>query len=251
MLSVMGLVLTLALLGTPANQQGVPPAQESIRFEKEIVKKIKVEGNFLLYLPKEYAKKGREHFPLIIFLHGSGERGSDLELVKKHGPPKLVEAGKDFPFIICSPQCPEGQGWSLDMLNGMLDYLLKKYRVNADRVYLTGLSMGGYGSWAWVAQNPERFAAVAPICGGGDPKTVGSFKKIPLWAFHGMKDGAVPVERSIQMIDALKAVGASPKLTLYPEAGHDSWTESYNNPELYEWFLKQVRPKPIEGTERP
>lgn len=233
-----GLMLSLSLMGSPVQGQATP--QEPVRFEQEIKKKVN--GNFLLYLPKEYAKK-REKYPLIIFLHGSGERGDNLEMVKKHGPPRLVSEGKEFPFIIASPQCPDGQGWSLDTLNGMLDYLIKKYRVDVDRVYLTGLSMGGFGSWAWAASNPERFAAIAPICGGGDPKTVEKFKHIPIWVFHGGKDTAVPVQRSQQMVDALKAAGTEPKFTLYPEAGHDSWTETYNNAELYKWFLQFTRKK--------
>ena len=208
-------MFSLLAMAVVLGQQGVPvasSAQEPVHFEKEIVKKVM--GNFLLSLPKEYSKKRRERFPLVIFLHGAGERGSDLNLVKKHGPPKLIEQGKEFPVIVCSPQCPEGERWSVDTLNGMLDYLIKKYRVDVDRVYLTGLSMGGYGSWDWVAHNPERFAAVVPICGGGDPKTVESFKHVPIWAFHGMKDPVVPMERTTQMIDALKATGAEPKLTL-------------------------------------
>jgi predicted peptidase len=233
------LMLSLSLLGSPTQGQTTP--QEPIRFEQEIKKKVS--GHFLLYLPKEYTKK-REKYPLILFLHGAGERGSNLEMVKTHGPPRLVAEGKEFPFIIASPQCPEGQGWSIDTLNGMLDYLIKKYRIDVDRVYLTGLSMGGFGSWAWAASNPERFAAIAPICGGGDPKTVEKFKHIPVWVFHGDKDTTVPPIRSQQMVDALKAAGAEPKYTLYPEAGHDSWTETYNNAELYAWFLQFTRKKP-------
>lgn len=247
MLSFMGGLLLLAVQGAPNLPQTAPVVQEGVRFEQKITKKVS--GNFLLSLPKEYAKRGRTRYPLVIFLHGSGERGSDLNMVKKHGPPKLVEQGKEFPFVVCSPQCPEGERWSTDTLNGMLDYLLKTYRIDRDRVYLTGLSMGGFGSWTWVAENPERFAAVVPICGGGDPKSVERFKSVPLWAFHGVKDPVVPVDATTRMIDALKAIGANPKLTLYPEAGHDSWTETYNNPELWEWLLKQTRHKPAENEE--
>ena len=228
-----------ALLGSPAFAQDKASGQVAESFEREI-KKV-VTGNFLIGLPKDYEKETTKRFPLIIFLHGSGERGSDIEIVKKHGPPKLIAAGKDMPFIVVSPQCPSNEGWSVDMLNGMYKHITKKYRVDKERVYLTGLSMGGFGTWAWAIDSPGKFAAIAPICGGGDPKKVEAIKGMPTWVFHGGKDNAVPIQRDQEMVDALKALGSDVKFTIYPEAGHDSWTETYDNPELYTWFLKHTR----------
>jgi predicted peptidase len=197
--------------------------------------------NYWLYLPDDYNQKPRQRWPLLLFLHGSGERGTNLTTVLKHGPPKLAHEGKKFPFIIISPQCPTNQWWSAPDLNRLLDNVTAKYRADKDRVYLTGLSMGGYGTWTLAATNPDRFAALAPICGGGDPAIAPRLRHIPIWVFHGAKDKAVPVKKSIEMVDALKAVGADVKLTIYPEAQHDSWTQTYDNPAFYDWLLLQRR----------
>ncbi|MEX1028252.1 MAG: prolyl oligopeptidase family serine peptidase [Candidatus Paceibacterota bacterium] len=200
---------------------------------------VKVEMGYLLYLPKDYEEQ--ESWPLLLFLHGSGERGDDLELVKVHGPPKLIAEGKDFPFIVVSPQCPKERRWEPIELVALLDDISKKYKVDADRIYVTGLSMGGFGTWQLASFAPNRIAAIAPICGGGEKYWVKQFAQLPVWAFHGAKDTGVPLERSQMMVDELKKNGGNPKLTIYPEAGHDSWTETYDNPELYTWLLEQKR----------
>jgi predicted peptidase len=200
---------------------------------------FKAELNYLLYLPKDYDQK--DSWPLLLFLHGSGERGDDLNQVKKHGPPKLIEEGKDFPFIVVSPQCPANRRWEPIELAALLDEVTAKCKVDQDRVYLTGLSMGGFGTWSLYAHQPKRFAALVPICGGGEPIIAKLFRPVPTWVFHGAKDTSVPLERSEQMVEAMKQAGGDIKLTVYPEAGHDSWTESYANPELYQWLLKQKR----------
>lgn len=202
---------------------------------------VQVQLGYLLYLPKDYEKK--ESWPLMLFLHGAGERGDDLELVKKHGPPKLIAAGKEFPFIVVSPQCPKGKWWEPIELLALLDEISDKYKVAPDRIYVTGLSMGGFGSWRLAFYAPERLAAIAPICGGGETYWTKEFAHLPVWAFHGAKDTGVPLERSQAMVDALKKNGGDPKLTVYPEAGHDSWTATYDNPEFYEWLLAQKRSK--------
>lgn len=201
---------------------------------------MSVSTDYWLYLPQQYHTDTTTSWPLLIFLHGAGERGDDLEKVKTHGPPKLVEE-QDFPFIIVSPQCPAGEWWSIYVLNKLFDEIVSGYRVDEYRVYLTGLSMGGFGTWEWVAENPEKFAAIAPVCGGGDPALAWRFRNIPAWIFHGEQDRVVPAKFSQDMAEALKSVGADPQLTLYPEAGHDSWTETYNNSRLYEWFLSHKR----------
>src|SRR6185436_9807540 len=163
---------------------------------------IPIKMGYLLYLPKDYEKQAA--WPLVLFLHGAGERGDDLELVKVHGPPKLIAQGKDFPFIVVSPQCPKDKWWEPIELLALLDEVGGKYKVDANRVYVTGLSMGGFGSWRLAFQAPNRLAAIAPICGGGESYWTKNFTNLPVWAFHGAKDAGVPVERSQAMVDALK-----------------------------------------------
>jgi predicted peptidase len=161
-----------------------------------------------------------------------------------------VKQGQAFPFIIVSPQCPAGQQWDNDVLLALLDDIEKHYRVDTSRVYLTGLSMGGYGTWSLGLKYPERFAAIVPICGGGDPlafrltdpKKAEAIKSLGIRAFHGAKDPTVPVAESERMVDALKKIGCKEvELTIYPDAQHDSWTETYNNPKVFEWLLAHQR----------
>jgi predicted peptidase len=238
---VFALCLAAALLGTGGASAQTAGTQSPQSFNKQITRTLSAQ--YLLSLPKDYGLDPAKRWPLILFLHGSGESGADLEKVKVHGPPKLVAQGKEFPFIIVSPQAPSPrEGWNSEVLIGLLDEVAQKYAVDADRVYLTGLSMGGFGTWNLATAYPDRFAAIAPICGGGEPRRAARrLKNVPVWVFHGAKDPTVPVKESQDMVDALKAAGAEVKFTVYPEAGHDSWTETYNNPELYEWFLQHHR----------
>ncbi len=222
-------------------QVPVNPGKQEVRNMKKTVR-VTRELNYLLYLPDDYGKSDAK-FPLLIFLHGAGERGDNIEKVKMHGPPKLVGEGADLPFIVVSPQCPSGTWWpeKLDDLNCLLDTVIETYDVDTSRVYLTGLSMGGFGTWAWAMRNPERFAAVAPICGGGQKWRANLMKSVPVWAFHGGKDSVVPLSRSENMAEALTKAGGEVTLTVYPEAGHNSWTAAYDTPELFEWFLKHKK----------
>ena len=218
------------------------PGQHSQAFKKTITRTVSCQ--YLLFLPEGYGEK-KQRWPMILFLHGAGERGSDLNKVKVHGPPKIVEKQKDFPFIVVSPQCPEDDWWTdkNEVLINLLDDIVARYNVDTERIYLTGLSMGGYGSWALAAEYPKRFAAVAPICGGGNRIMAFRLKDVPVWAFHGAKDRVVPLKESEERVSAIKARGGNAKLTVYPDAGHDSWTETYNNKELYDWFLKHRKNK--------
>ncbi len=196
---------------------------------------------YLLQLPESYAADPARRWPLILFLHGSGERGDDLERVKKLGIPKIAESRKEFPFIAVSPQCPLDVRWSPAPLRAVLDEVCAAYRVDTDRMYLTGLSMGGYGTWEMAAEFPDLFAAIAPVCGGGAPEAAERLRHLPVWIFHGAKDPRVPVQRAEEMAEALRAVGNPVRLTIYPDAEHNSWTPTYNSDALYQWFLEQRR----------
>ncbi|HOK66613.1 MAG TPA: prolyl oligopeptidase family serine peptidase [Anaerohalosphaeraceae bacterium] len=233
--------LTVGLL-TAAEEQAMNSQKKQERQKaRHLERKVTLTLDYLLYLPPDYEQK--DSWPLLVFLHGAGERGSDLNRVKAHGPAKLVEQGRDFPFVIVSPQCPEGQWWPIlgrEVL-ALIDEMLERYKIDPDRVYLTGLSMGGYGTWAIASAWPERFAAIVPICGGGRPFTAANLEKVPVWAFHGAKDPVVPLSESQQMVEAVNRAGGKAKLTVYPDAEHDSWTQTYDNPELYQWLLSHRR----------
>ncbi|NQX41189.1 prolyl oligopeptidase family serine peptidase [Pedobacter steynii] len=203
--------------------------------------KLIIESNYLLYLPEGYQQDSLKKFPLVLFLHGSGERGNDLEKVKINGLPKLVEAGRKFPFILVSPQAHAGEGWESKDLMRLMRSLQKKYRIDEDRLYLTGLSMGGFGSWDMAIKYPGLFAAVIPVCGGGDSSKVWLMRNTPTWAFHGAKDDAVPLKASQEMVEALRHHNPAVKFTVYPDAGHDSWTAAYNTDSLYTWMLSQKK----------
>lgn len=214
-------------------------AQQVQVLERTITKTVTI--NYLLYLPPDYDDAGDKRWPVMLFLHGAGERGDDLEKVRAHGPPKLVAEGRDFPFIIVSPQCPQDIWWDLVALDVLLYEVIEKHIVDEDRIYVTGLSMGGFGTWNLALTSPHRFAAIAPVCGGGNPHRISLIKHLPVWVFHGAKDSVVPVQKSEEMVEALKACGGDVRFTVYPEADHDSWTATYNNPELYEWLLQHRR----------
>lgn len=217
--------------------------QQQLSFQAEIPIVKKVDLDYLLYLPNGY-KESVGPFPLVIFLHGAGERGEDLSLVQKHGPTKKVEEGEDFPFILIAPQCPELSDWGKEKegVLALIDQTIDSHNIDVNRVYLTGLSMGGYGTWDLAMERPNQFAAIAPVCGGGLSVNTKLITHIPTWVFHGAKDDIVPVEESRKMVAAYKANGGSDiRYTEYPEADHDSWTETYDNPEFYEWFLSHRR----------
>jgi len=223
-------------------------SQVKKRFERTVQKTVALD--YLLYLPPGYGQDEQKQWPLLLFLHGAGERGNDLDLVKRHGPPRLIAEGKEFPFIVVSPQCPQNSWWNLHVedLALLLDELESQYRVDRNRIYLTGLSMGGYGSWHLAVESPGRFAAVVPICGAGlpffgFPARVQALRDVPIWVFHGAKDEVVPLRESEILVEELRKVGGNVRFTVYPDAGHDSWTETYANPELYEWLLEQSLPR--------
>ena len=229
------LLVAMANLATAQDPSAEPGKQQAAT----ITLKMSHTMRYLIYFPQDYSVK--KPAPMLLFLHGAGERGEDLERVKKHGPPKLIAKGKHFPFIVVSPQCPADQRWEPNQLLALLDQLQSEHAVDLHRVYVTGLSMGGFGSWALASYAPDRFAAIAPICGGGEKFWVRRLKETPVWAFHGAKDTVVPLRRSEELVETLKQQGGNVKFTIYPDATHDSWTATYDNPKLYEWFLEQKR----------
>jgi predicted peptidase len=228
-------IILLSFIIMPSSYSQIEK-QSTHNFEKEIRKTLT--ANYLLYLPKDYAESGKV-FPLVLFLHGAGERGTDLENVKIHGLPKLINEGKEFPFIVVSPQCSEHSTWNTDILSALLDDIEANYHVDKNRIYVTGLSMGGNGTWSLAIVQPERFAAIAPVCGWNMPTDACTLKKMPVWVFHGAKDNVIPLGSSENMVERLKSCDPNVKFTIYPEANHDAWTETYNNEELYKWFLEQ------------
>ncbi len=209
---------------------------------QQTAQKFTWQTDYLLSLPDGYQNDTAKKWPLLFFLHGSGESGTDIEKVKVNGPPKLVAAGKHFPFIIVSPQAQDPNiGWEPEGLYRLLKYIKQTYRVDDTRVYLTGLSMGGFGTWALAIKHPEEFAAIIPICSGGDSAEAWRLRHIPIWCFHGALDNVVPVSSDQQMITAAKRYNPSVKFTVYPDANHNSWERTYNNDSVYTWLLQQTK----------
>lgn len=229
-------VIFVLLAVSPARAE-----QSAQSFVKEVTTTLSLD--YLLSLPEGYEPASEKKWPLVVFLHGAGERGDDIEKVGIHGPPKRVREGVSFPFILVSPQCPADAWWTEQPVLELIDYLEETYRVDSSRIYLTGLSMGGYGTWHFATLAPHRFAAIAPVCGGGIPYKMRWIAHLPVWAFHGAKDTVVPPDDSGRLFKALQNSGnTKARLTVYPEAAHDSWTETYQNPQFYEWLLSHTLP---------
>lgn len=229
------------------------------RFEARVFKTDDDALPYRLLKPKNYDES--QKYPLVLFFHGAGERGDDNKRQLVHGMADFAsDAVMDkYPCFVVAPQCPSGSQWvnapwsadahetpekpappmrqSLELLSA----LQKEFAIDADRIYVTGLSMGGFGTWDAIQRNPKLFAAAAPICGGGDsrPEKVKPIADLPIWAFHGDKDTAVKPLRSRDMIAALKKAGGAPRYTEYPGVGHNSWSATYANPEFYEWLFAQ------------
>lgn len=248
-LFLLGMILSMNLLA-----QSQFPDFEDLRF---------VEGQDTLpyRLMKPFKFDPAKKYPLVLFLHGAGERGTDNEITLKHFAPALSspDAREKYPCFVLVPQCPKNKRWvevdwsakshiqpigmskPMQLTLSLLKQIEKKFKIDEKRIYLTGLSMGGFGSWDLIARLPDKFAAVVPVCGGGDEQTAVKFRKIPVWAFHGALDKVVIPERSRNMIEALKKSGAQPKYTEYPEVGHDSWKKAYATAELWVWLFNQKK----------
>lgn len=219
-------------------------------------------GTKLLYRllkPKNYDAK--KSYPLVLFLHGAGERGNDNFAQLKHGMENFANdaAMEKHPCFVIAPQCPAGAKWvdvdwgaakhdmpekpasAMRLTMEVLGNLSKEFSIDQNRLYITGLSMGGYGTWDTIQRQPNMFAAAIPICGGGDPKFARQIANVPIWAFHGDKDTAVKVERSRDMINAIKEAGGAAKYTEYPGVGHNSWTATYKNQDVHDWLFAQKK----------
>lgn len=200
-------------------------------------------------------------YPLVLFLHGAGERGDDNAAQLKHGVMALSAGSNKIgePCFLIAPQCPTDRWWApinhdtmrlkaaeqpndlLDAVLALVDDTFQTQPVDARRFYVTGLSMGGYATWDLLGRVPARIAAAIPICGGGDPSQAAKFKDVPVWAFHGEADPTVPVKSTKDMIAAIEQAGGKPKATYYPGVGHDSWTRAYDDPATIRWLFQQRR----------
>jgi predicted peptidase len=253
--------LLLCLL---AHAQQQKPDMDKL-LDKLTFTKDKANLPYRLLKPDGYHKDGKDRFPLVVFLHGSVGRGTDNQKQLRSGLEEFVKDAtrKKHPCFLAVPQCPPDKMWfnvnPLDvrrnlplpkrptdpsaMVLDLIESLCKEHRIDKDRIYLTGLSMGGYGTWDLISRKPELFAAAIPVCGGGDPAQAAKLAKLPIWAFHGAADPLVPVDRLRDMIAAIKKAGGEPKYTEYKGVGHDAWTPTYRDKKVLDWLFEQKKGK--------
>ncbi len=218
---------------------GLVSAQQSAH---QVILKPELELQYLLYLPDGYASDSESEFPLLLFLHGGGESGSDLDRVKTHGPPSMIEEGHSFPFLVLTPQNPHPRKlWNETALVALLDKIEKEYRVDRSRVWIAGLSRGGYGAWRMAVQYPDRFAALVAICGETPDHYARWLGQMPIWVFHGEEDRTISIRESDEMVAALRKNGNPVRYTKYPDTGHNAWDKAFSAPELYTWLLAQKK----------
>ena len=198
-------------------------------------------GDMQYLIAHRATASGEAGWPLLVFLHGRGETGGELANVKVHGPIKAAASMAEFPFLIVAPHLPVDAYWEPAAVLAVIDDVIERWPVDSRRIYLTGLSLGGHGTWATAVAAPTRFAAIVPISGRGHPGVACAIKDLPIWAFHGVLDAVVDEAGSRVMADAVRDCGGKPGLTLYPDAGHDAWTRTYENPKLYAWLLRHTR----------
>ena len=199
--------------------------------------------SYYLYYPASYQVNKDEKFPLLLFLHGGGESGDTLSTIKSNGPPKLIAEGKQFPFLILAPQNPyKMKWWNTRAVEQLLDTIVANNRVDTNRIYLTGLSRGGSAAWEMVVQYPDKFAALAVVC-GMTPVPYASWinKNLPIWVFHGEEDQSIPISESENMVNRLLEMGYNVKFTRYEGVGHNSWEKAYNTAGLYDWLTLQKK----------
>jgi predicted peptidase len=237
------LLLCAAVFGVTL--QGLHAGDAKTGFVNKIHKSKDGDSKYVVFVPHSYTAE--KAVPLILFLHGAGERGDDGEAPVRQGIAnggiKFKANEKTFPFLVVFPQCKAKGTWKAggpdaDRALAILEDVQKAYKIDDKRLYLTGLSLGGSGTWSLAAAHPTKWAAIAPICGGGDLSSADKIKNLPCWCFCGDQDGAKLVENNRSMIKALKAAGGTPRYSEFPFVGHNSWDCAYVTPELYTWFLK-------------
>lgn len=218
-------------------------------FEKTIHKQVSLP--YLIWQPQGDPPYGLVLRPLIVFLHGSGERGDDLEALRESDILKYAQGNKGLPYLIALPQCPLGADWSqqMDALDALVEHLQERYPVDAQRVYLSGLSMGGRAALQLAALKPHKFAALAVMsCRRPDvfgrTDVVSQLKGMPIWIFHGALDAVVPLTQALQVAEMLRNLGCRVRTTVYPGAHHDTWKLAYHDPELYSWLFTHEQDHP-------
>ncbi|THD37488.1 MAG: hypothetical protein E7773_03505 [Sphingomonas sp.] len=206
---------------------------------------------YLVFVPKGYGADTTERWPLVIFLHGSGERGTDIEVVKKNGPPKVIMQHPGSPYFLVSPQLEvgdDGSRWDTAKLDALLAAVRRTYRIDPARIYLTGLSLGGYATWDWAFKHPDLFAAIAPVAANSEDTSHDpcALKDLPIWAFHGDQDDVVDPLKGFAIVHAIDACKGSvrPMMTVYPRMTHGSWEPAYDDPAMWRWLLDQRRAVP-------
>ncbi|QBA63836.1 prolyl oligopeptidase family serine peptidase [Muriicola soli] len=230
------LILGLCLLLIP---QGCSSQKQLIEGEEETVVTERLQ--YYLYFPEDYEEDDKKRFPLLLFLHGGGESGDSLAVLKKNGPPKMLDEGKQFPFMVLAPQNPhKKQWWNVRAVIQLLDTITTHHRVDPKRIYLSGLSRGGSAAWELAVQYPDRFAALAVVCGMA-PVPYASWinKDLPIWVFHGTEDRSIPFSESDTMVAALRQMGYDVTFTAYEGVGHNSWEQAYQTEALYDWMMEQ------------
>jgi predicted peptidase len=254
-------VVILPVIGRPAlAQESQPASDEQALADQFEAREFKgADGSVLKYrLLKPLDANAEQAYPLVLFLHGAGERGDDNVRQVIHGGRNFSDETlrRRHPAYIVAPQCPTDKSWGRSrrgdpaqaeanaqapLVIELLDSLQKEFKIDASRIYGTGLSMGGFGTWDILRRKPELLAAAVPICGGGDPASAASFASTPIWVFHGDADNAVPVAQSRAMVEALREAGGRPIYTEYPGVGHDSWTQTYDNRLVWDWMFAQQK----------
>ncbi len=199
---------------------------------------------YYVFLPEDYSPEKK--YPMVVFLHGAGERGNgkdELYKIQKHALPKYAAAGKKFPFILLCPQCPGRVVWNnvVFELKALIDKVAEEYNADMSRIAITGISMGGFGTWEMGLTYSNYFCAIAPVCGGGLSWRCSNLMNTPVWAFHGDIDDAVPIKNSLEMVDSVNSKGGNAKLTIFHGVGHDSWDNAYLETTVLDWILTQKR----------
>lgn len=239
--TVMALPLALAI---PALADAATPPADGRQAEWVTTGSLTLQATLRhwLYLPSGYHEQADKAWPLIVFLHGSGERGQQLDKVKAHGLPKLIDAGQPVPAIVVSPQCDEHLDWDPHLLHALLLSLRGQWRIDAKRVTATGLSMGGAGCWDWAMAYPDDLAGIAPVCGFGRSLRLPRMRTVPVRAYHGATDTVVPPSAQQTLVTELRQLGGQAELTIYPGVGHDAWNPAYADQALVPWLLARLRP---------